>query len=148
MRREDSVDYGFGEMYRSVSASAATRGGMATDSGDGVVKLDQIPRWTDSDQRSLPNEDPSLPYSYFSDPLTSLPGADGGGDGTKSRFPVDHEINSKIYLWRGHPWNLEVDAVVNSSNEVESNFSISVNLEGKMLYWTRLMCLDWFVEFG
>ncbi|KAB1208076.1 hypothetical protein CJ030_MR7G003000 [Morella rubra] len=34
-----------------------------------------------------------------------------------SRFPVDHEINSKIYLWRGNPWNLEVDAVVNSTNE-------------------------------
>ncbi|MFS7936014.1 putative Macro domain-containing protein [Helianthus anomalus] len=34
-----------------------------------------------------------------------------------SRFPVDVEINSKIYLWRGNPWNLEVDAVVNSTNE-------------------------------
>ncbi|ONK63936.1 uncharacterized protein A4U43_C07F20440 [Asparagus officinalis] len=56
-----------------------------------------------------------MPYSYFSDPLNSSAGA--GGDGVKSRFPVDHEINSKIYLWRGNPWNLEVDAVVNSSNE-------------------------------
>lgn len=103
-------------MYRSV-ATSATRGGMATDSGDAVVKLDQVPRWTDSDQRSPSNDDPSLPYSYFSDPLTSPTGADVGGDGVKSRFPVDHEINSKIYLWRGHPWNLEVDAVVNSTNE-------------------------------
>ncbi|XP_048135998.1 protein GDAP2 homolog isoform X3 [Rhodamnia argentea] len=34
-----------------------------------------------------------------------------------SRFPVEHEINSKIYLWRGNPWNLEVDAVVNATNE-------------------------------
>ncbi|XP_035841494.1 protein GDAP2 homolog isoform X1 [Helianthus annuus] len=34
-----------------------------------------------------------------------------------SRFPVDVEINSKIFLWRGNPWNLEVDAVVNSTNE-------------------------------
>ncbi|KAL8542947.1 hypothetical protein ACS0TY_003719 [Phlomoides rotata] len=24
-----------------------------------------------------------------------------------SKFPLDHEINSKIYLWRGNPWNLE-----------------------------------------
>ncbi|MFS7960578.1 putative pseudouridine synthase, RsuA/RluA, pseudouridine synthase, catalytic domain superfamily [Helianthus anomalus] len=34
-----------------------------------------------------------------------------------SRFPVDVEINSKSYLWRGNPWNLEVDVVVNSTNE-------------------------------
>jgi hypothetical protein len=40
-----------------------------------------------------------------------------------SRFPVDHEINSKIYLWRGNPWNLEVDAVVNSTNEVNVGYS-------------------------
>jgi len=105
-------------MYRSV-ATSATRGGMPTDSGDVVVRLDQVPRWTDSDQRSPAIEDPSLPCSYFSGPLTSPTGADGGGDAVKSRFPVDHEINSKIYLWRGNPWNLEVDAVVNSSNEVE-----------------------------
>ncbi|KAI3696338.1 hypothetical protein L1987_79351 [Smallanthus sonchifolius] len=37
--------------------------------------------------------------------------------GRVSRFPVDHEVNSKIYLWNGNPWNLEVDAVVNSTNE-------------------------------
>ena len=24
------------------------------------------------------------------------------------------------YLWRGNPWNLEVDAVVNSTNEVST----------------------------
>ncbi|KAF9604622.1 hypothetical protein IFM89_008888 [Coptis chinensis] len=29
----------------------------------------------------------------------------------------DHDVNSKIYLWRGNPWNLQVDAVVNSTNE-------------------------------
>ncbi|KAI3696341.1 hypothetical protein L1987_79354 [Smallanthus sonchifolius] len=37
--------------------------------------------------------------------------------GRVSRFPVDHEVNSKIYLWNGNPWNLEVDAVENSTNE-------------------------------
>lgn len=136
-------------MYRTVATSAVvTRGGMATDSGDAVVRLDQVPRWTDSDQRSLPNEVPSLPYSYFADPLASPIGGDGGGDGMKSRFPVDHEINSKIYLWRGHPWNLEVDAVVNSSNEVDPNYSILVNFTGKMLSWIYLLYLDWLVEFG
>ena len=41
----------------------------------------------------------------------------GRGRGA-SRFLVDPEVNSRIYLWRGHPWNLEVDAVVNSTNEV------------------------------
>ncbi|XP_057509502.1 uncharacterized protein LOC130792075 isoform X2 [Actinidia eriantha] len=44
-------------------------------------------------------------------------GAGSSGNGMVSRFPVDHEVNLKIYLWRGNPWNLEVDAVVNSTNE-------------------------------
>uniref|UniRef100_A0A0D9XK66 Macro domain-containing protein n=1 Tax=Leersia perrieri TaxID=77586 RepID=A0A0D9XK66_9ORYZ len=58
-------------------------------------------------------------FLSFSDPLTGDDGGGvpGGGRGGASRFPVDHEINSRIYLWRGHPWNLEVDAVVNSTNE-------------------------------
>ncbi|XP_078173111.1 appr-1-p processing enzyme family protein [Carex rostrata] len=73
---------------------------------DPVVTLDQVPRWSDVD--------PTVPY--ISDPLTA--GSDGGlGASAASRFPVDPEINSKIYLWRGNPWNLEVDAVVNSTNE-------------------------------
>ncbi|XP_068654299.1 uncharacterized protein [Aristolochia californica] len=106
-------------MYRSV-APTTTRGGLPTDSGDNVVKLDQIPCWSDAEQRSpyvYETEGSSLSISYFSDPLSSSSGAEGGADGVKSRFPVDHEINSKIYLWRGNPWNLEVDAVVNSTNE-------------------------------
>uniref|UniRef100_A0A1D1XMC2 Protein GDAP2 n=1 Tax=Anthurium amnicola TaxID=1678845 RepID=A0A1D1XMC2_9ARAE len=101
-------------MYRGVGA-VATRGGAPSDSGDGVVTLDQVPRWSDAEQRSP--SDPSLPYSYFPDPLTVSPGAEAWGGGVVSRFPVDHETNSKIYLWRGNPWNLEVDAVVNSTNE-------------------------------
>lgn len=107
-------------MYRSV-ATSATRGGMASDSGDVVVTLDQVPRWSDADQRYYGGGDSSSPFSYFSDPLTSPSGADSG---VTSRFPVDHEINSKIYLWRGNPWNLEVDAVVNSTNEVRVEFGL------------------------
>ncbi|XP_072987977.1 uncharacterized protein [Typha latifolia] len=106
-------------MYRGVP-QGPTRGGIASsDTGDAVVTLDQVPRWSDADQRSYAAGDPTSPFSYFSDPLTSTAGSESGadGDGLTSRFPVDHEINSKIYLWRGNPWNLEVDAVVNSSNE-------------------------------
>ncbi|KAK6931304.1 CRAL-TRIO lipid binding domain [Dillenia turbinata] len=102
-------------MYRSVATAATTRGGVPTDSGDSVVGLDQVPRWSDAEFRTYDNDDPSFGNSYFHDPLTS--GAESSGSGTVSRFPIDHEINSKIYLWRGNPWNLEVDAVVNSTNE-------------------------------
>ncbi|CAL5355001.1 unnamed protein product [Camellia sinensis] len=104
-------------MYRPVAATT-TRGGLPTDSGDSVVTLDQVPRWSDAEYRfSYENEDHAFPNSYFPDPLTSSSGAETSGNGMVSRFPVDHEINSKIYLWRGYPWNLEVDAVVNSTNE-------------------------------
>ncbi|TYI46231.1 hypothetical protein E1A91_D13G092100v1 [Gossypium mustelinum] len=105
-------------MYRPVATAAAT-GGVPTDNGDYVVTLDQVPRWNDAEIRSsleYENEDPSFSKSFLSDPLTS-PGEESGSNGLASRFPVDHEINSKIYLWRGQPWNLEVDAVVNSTNE-------------------------------
>ncbi|KAG8366417.1 hypothetical protein BUALT_Bualt17G0077500 [Buddleja alternifolia] len=104
-------------MYRAGSATT-NRGGLPTDSGDSVVTLDQVPRWSDSEFRYLyENEDPAFPNSYFPDPLTSASEGESSGNGMVSRFPVDHEINSKIYLWRGNPWNLEVDAVVNSTNE-------------------------------
>ncbi|KAA3488191.1 Protein GDAP2 [Gossypium australe] len=105
-------------MYRPVATAAAT-GGVPTDNGDYVVTLDQVPRWNDAEIRSsleYESEDPSFSKSFLSDPLTS-PGEESGSNGLASRFPVDHEINSKIYLWRGQPWNLEVDAVVNSTNE-------------------------------
>eukprot|EP00262_Sarcandra_glabra_P004438 TRINITY_DN1546_c0_g2_i1.p1 TRINITY_DN1546_c0_g2~~TRINITY_DN1546_c0_g2_i1.p1 ORF type:complete len:564 (-),score=107.66 TRINITY_DN1546_c0_g2_i1:213-1904(-) len=103
-------------MYRSV-ASATIRGGSPTDSGDYVVKLDQVPRWSDAEHRISATYESEVSNPFFSDPLTSSSGAEGGINGLASRFPVDHEINSKIYLWRGNPWNLEVDAVVNSTNE-------------------------------
>ncbi|PKI53319.1 hypothetical protein CRG98_026256 [Punica granatum] len=106
-------------MYRTV-ATAASVGGLPTESGDYVVSLDQVPRWSDAEYRSsLPyeNEDPSFSNAYFADPLMSYSGAESSSNGMVSRFPVNREINSKIYLWRGNPWNLEVDAVVNSTNE-------------------------------
>lgn len=104
-------------MFRA-GAATTNRGGLPTDSGDSVVTLDQIPRWSDSEYRySYENEDGPYPNSYFPDPLATDE-AGSSGNWMVSRFPVDHEINSKIYLWRGNPWNLEVDAVVNSTNEV------------------------------
>ncbi|XP_027100223.1 protein GDAP2 homolog [Coffea eugenioides] len=104
-------------MYRP-GAATPNRGGLPMDSGDSVVTLDQVPRWSDGEYRyAYENEDGPFPNSYFADPLTSASEAGSSGNGMVSRFPVDHEINSKIYLWRGNPWNLEVDAVVNSTNE-------------------------------
>ncbi|CAA6672998.1 unnamed protein product [Spirodela intermedia] len=106
-------------MYRSPE-TAVLRGGMPLNSSDGVVGLDQVPCWSDTEQRSsspYEGDGPALSYSYFSDPLATSHGDETGTGGVVSRFPVDHEINSKIYLWRGNPWNLEVDAVVNSTNE-------------------------------
>ncbi|KAI3516544.1 hypothetical protein L1887_15462 [Cichorium endivia] len=102
-------------MYRHMAATP-TRGGQPTDSVDAVVTLDEIPRWSDGDFRySYEIEDPNFPNSHFPDPLASSSGTENSGK--VSRFPVDHDVNSKIYLWRGNPWNLEVDAVVNSTNE-------------------------------
>ena len=67
-----------------------------------------------------------IPLSHedddFADPLTSgrhlrLHGSRSPSQ-TSSKFPVDPELNDKVFLWRGPPWPLEVDAVVNSTNEV------------------------------
>ncbi|KAG2548783.1 hypothetical protein PVAP13_9KG216585 [Panicum virgatum] len=116
------------------SPPPAAAGAMVPGVGgvEPAVTLDQVPRWSDPDQRIFPaasasgepseaesgaSEEPAaLGFLSFSDPLTG-DDAGGGGRGGASRFPVDQEINSRIYLWRGHPWNLEVDAVVNSTNE-------------------------------
>ncbi|KAG5010908.1 hypothetical protein JHK87_019423 [Glycine soja] len=103
-------------MYMPVATSAIQRGGLPTDSGDSVVALDQVPRWNDADQ--VLGFETSFSSSHFPDPLASPSRADSGdGSESVSKFPVDDEVNSKIYLWRGNPWNLEVDAVVNSTNE-------------------------------
>lgn len=53
----------------------------------------------------------------------------GTNHGTASKFSLDRDVNASIYLWRGTPWNLEVAAVVNSSNEVcsiSSGFSVKL----------------------
>ncbi|XP_048615926.1 protein GDAP2 homolog [Brassica napus] len=111
-------------MYQAVPTATTSRGGTPTESADYVVTLDQIPRWSDVEQRSsssLEGEtgDPAHSNPRYANPLASSSSEAGGsgGNGMVSKFPVDHEINSKIYLWRGEPWNLEVDAVVNSTNE-------------------------------
>ncbi|GJP29445.1 hypothetical protein CLOM_g16706 [Closterium sp. NIES-68] len=136
----------------------------------GVVKLDQVPRWTEQDFASaslggtalddmalaadlMGLDAPGLaPPGYaalegaagaagapsyaaaiaatsdagdeeaggFDDPLTErgmeLRGR-GRGSGGSAKFPVSAELNAKIYVWRGWPWALEVDAVVNSTSE-------------------------------
>ncbi|KAL9328055.1 hypothetical protein ACSQ67_003058 [Phaseolus vulgaris] len=108
-------------MYRPVATpdSATSRGGLPNDSGDSVVTLDQVPRWIDAEHSLVHNNgDSAFSSSYFPDPLTFKSRTDSGDSGSVSKFPVNHEVNLKIYLWRGNPWNLEVDAVVNSTNEV------------------------------
>ncbi|KAJ8445502.1 hypothetical protein Cgig2_031315 [Carnegiea gigantea] len=106
-------------MYHQLPIES-TRGDSPTDTGDYVVTLDQVPRWSDAEYRwtlEPDSEDSIYTNSHFPDPLTPASTSESGSNGLVSRFPVDHEINSKVYLWRGHPWNLEVDAVVNSTNE-------------------------------
>ncbi|XP_006649411.1 protein GDAP2 homolog [Oryza brachyantha] len=114
--------------HRSPTAASASSVAALAPGVGGVeltVTLDQVPRWSDPDQRlsssSSPtaaagSETPASSFLSFADPLIGDGAAGAGGRGA-SRFPVDHEINSKICLWRGHPWNVEVDAVVNSTNE-------------------------------
>ena len=34
-----------------------------------------------------------------------------------SVFPIDDDLNRRIYLWEGQLWRLRVDAIVNSTNE-------------------------------
>ncbi|KAH7430113.1 hypothetical protein KP509_09G084500 [Ceratopteris richardii] len=69
-----------------------------------------VPRWSDGDYHQ--SEDLT---GLIGDPLSF--NANGLIEVSTSKFPLDHVINSKLYLWRGYPWNLDVDAVVNSSNE-------------------------------
>ncbi|BBN19494.1 ganglioside-induced differentiation-associated protein 2 [Marchantia polymorpha subsp. ruderalis] len=114
-------------MYTRVSTRTSAVGG-----GEFVVKLDQVPRWNEHEGRAFEvsesnRSQTSSPDRTFIDPLTSVTapsesrnagGTAGRNLGTgSSKFLWDEEINSKVYLWRGQPWPLEVDAVVNSTNE-------------------------------
>eukprot|EP00245_Coleochaete_scutata_P002972 TRINITY_DN14230_c0_g1_i2.p1 TRINITY_DN14230_c0_g1~~TRINITY_DN14230_c0_g1_i2.p1 ORF type:complete len:568 (-),score=92.07 TRINITY_DN14230_c0_g1_i2:462-2165(-) len=96
---------------------------------DYVVKIEQIPRWSDHELTSRVGGGNSLNADdgVFVDPLSSAATrglSEVGGNGAQalhssspSKFPVDQEINNLLYLWRGAPWPLEVDAVVNTTNE-------------------------------
>ena len=97
----------------------SSRGVSSTVIDNSIVKLDQVPRWSDADYNV------SDDGSGSGDPLSSS-NDHGLTDVTSSRFPLDHGINSKLYLWRGPPWNLDVDAVVNSTNEVFTNLVLNV----------------------
>lgn len=116
-------------MYSPLSSSVPSDE-LPMESGDSVVTLDQVPCWSNVEFRlSCESEN-----SGYADPLaTPSSGVEIGGNGVVSRFPVDSEIISKIYLWRGDPWNLEVGAVVNSTNEVSfhkmfpSSFKVMVH---------------------
>lgn len=46
---------------------------------------------------------------------------------------MNDDINSKICLWRGTPWSLEVDAVVNSTNEVSLAREASLGMAPAMV---------------
>lgn len=99
---------------------------------DFVVKLDQIPRWVDAETASNGPSEPGAgdgSDSRFLDPLSAAAaGAEGAGihgvAREPSKFPVNQEANSRLYVWRGAPWPLEVDAVVNSTNEVGGAITI------------------------
>jgi O-acetyl-ADP-ribose deacetylase (regulator of RNase III) len=71
---------------------------------DAPVPLDTIPRW--SDTRDTSPESQQKEASSNNDNLSSF-----------SKFPCDEDLNKKIRLWKGELWKLEVDAIVNSTNE-------------------------------
>lgn len=107
--------------------------GFLSENSKSGLGLDKVPRWIDTDFGSLPDngdEDASFSNPYFADPLAFHGGTVNGTNRMISRFPVDHDISSKIYMWKGEPWNLSVDAIVNSTNEVSSGRSVFINNPG------------------
>ena len=64
--------------------------------------------------------------SSFNDPLTLRPKKikTGASEEAVAKFPVNADVNAKVFLWRGDPWNLEVDVVVNSTNEVSVSLAL------------------------
>lgn len=73
-----------------------------------AVSLDSIPRWCDTP-----------PSSYSTTPTegSSSSSHNPSALSAPSKFPVKDELNKKIRLWKGELWKLEVDAIVNSTNE-------------------------------
>ena len=98
---------------------------------DFVVKLDQVRKWKDEEftvaSDPAPNVASVSKSGTFYDPLSS-PFSEREDSPTSCPFPINDDINSKIYLWRGTPWSLEVDAVVNSTNEVSLAREASLRL--------------------
>ena len=88
---------------------------------DFVVKLDQVRKWKDEESTVASDPAPNVAAvsksAPFYDPLSS-PINERSDSPTSCPFPVTDDINAKLFLWRGTPWSLEVDAVVNSTNEV------------------------------
>jgi len=37
--------------------------------------------------------------------------------GVETPFPIEPELNSKVYIWEGKLWKLRADAILNSTNE-------------------------------
>eukprot|EP00250_Pteridium_aquilinum_P035459 c9454_g1_i1 orf=16-1599(+) len=87
-----------------------------TKRSNSAVTLDQVPAWSDLEVFPTP------PYlvsgkaggGSLADPLIS---PSPSPSPSPSKFPCHPLLNSKLFVWRGDPWALVVDAVVNSSNE-------------------------------
>eukprot|EP00850_Spirogloea_muscicola_P015672 SM000122S25779 [mRNA] locus=s122:194125:198208:- [translate_table: standard] len=107
--------------------------GAASPRHDHVVKLDQIPKWADQEQHAAgagasnghgggPPTKPGRPAFLNAAPAGELHA------NTSSPFPVNPAINSRLHIWRGAPWPLEVDAVVNTTNEALEEAHSSLGL--------------------
>eukprot|EP00850_Spirogloea_muscicola_P006645 SM000032S12029 [mRNA] locus=s32:17033:21119:- [translate_table: standard] len=107
--------------------------GAASPRHDHVVKLDQIPKWADQEQHAAgagasnghgggPPTKPGRPAFLKAAPAGELHA------NTSSPFPVNPAINSRLHIWRGAPWPLEVDAVVNTTNEALEEAHSSLGL--------------------
>ena len=64
------------------------------------MNINDLPRWGDSAPTTFPPSHPLAERVH-----------------TTSPFPVNDAVNKKLILWRGDVLTLDVDAVVNSSNE-------------------------------
>jgi O-acetyl-ADP-ribose deacetylase (regulator of RNase III) len=65
---------------------------------DGSFELESLKNWTSEAVNASSPETPTE-------------------DSAKAVFPIDDEINNRIYLWEGQIWRLRVDAILNTTNE-------------------------------